>query len=343
MAVLSLIRSAFGHTCLYKSLDAPPTSTSDDLKRAYRQAALKYHPDRASISASVSDAEVVAASTLKFQAVSAAYQILMDEKKRSIYDSTGKIIEDSGIECSEDDYYGNYMPKKASHTKSHNNDSWEAFFYSVFQEMISVNRTHDADAKSYRGSSREKSDVMKYYKICKGDWSKVIECVSFGTRGDIERWKREIIAPSSTKEQMQDFGCASGKTTVIIQNKDIPFEGEDGIHLVNSKNQKVAFKSKEITLDDSTSDEEDIPNVPCKKRRLKKKTQKIKTQTNQMSRSLNAPSMSKKDKLEYRTAKIRKEKMSKEIELAEIFQSKDWGDAFSTSMNSKSRKCRFSK
>lgn len=65
----------------YSILEIPRTATSDDIKKAYRKKALRYHPDRNQGDA---DAEK------KFKEISEAYEVLSDEKKRSVYDRYGK-------------------------------------------------------------------------------------------------------------------------------------------------------------------------------------------------------------------------------------------------------------
>lgn len=64
----------------YKTLGIPKTSTQDEIKKAYRKLALKYHPDKNS---GDSTAEA------KFKEVSEAYEVLSDEKKKQIYDQYG--------------------------------------------------------------------------------------------------------------------------------------------------------------------------------------------------------------------------------------------------------------
>lgn len=61
----------------YELLGISKNATSDEIKKAYRRLALKYHPDRGG------DQE-------KFKKVNEAYQILSDPQKRSQYDQFGK-------------------------------------------------------------------------------------------------------------------------------------------------------------------------------------------------------------------------------------------------------------
>lgn len=65
----------------YEILEISRDADSDTIKKAYRKLALKYHPDR---NAGDKEAED------KFKLVNEAYQVLSDEKKRSIYDRYGK-------------------------------------------------------------------------------------------------------------------------------------------------------------------------------------------------------------------------------------------------------------
>ena len=60
----------------YGILGVPSTASPDDIRRAFRQLALRYHPD---VNKS-SDAED------KFQAIYAAYQVLIDPANRAEYD-----------------------------------------------------------------------------------------------------------------------------------------------------------------------------------------------------------------------------------------------------------------
>jgi len=65
----------------YEVLGVPKGASQDDIKKAYRTLAKKYHPDVTELSKDEAEA--------KFKEVSEAYEVLSDENKRKTYDQYG--------------------------------------------------------------------------------------------------------------------------------------------------------------------------------------------------------------------------------------------------------------
>ncbi|PIA61149.1 hypothetical protein AQUCO_00300580v1 [Aquilegia coerulea] len=79
--VLSFVVSVLGGKSYYDILQLSKGATEEQIKRAYRKLALKYHPDK-----NQGNEE----ANKKFTEISNAYEVLSDQEKRSIYDRYGE-------------------------------------------------------------------------------------------------------------------------------------------------------------------------------------------------------------------------------------------------------------
>lgn len=64
----------------YKILGVSKTASDDEIKKAYRKLALKYHPDK----------NKSPQAEERFKEVTEAYEVLSDKKKRDVYDQYGE-------------------------------------------------------------------------------------------------------------------------------------------------------------------------------------------------------------------------------------------------------------
>ncbi|TAN78200.1 MAG: molecular chaperone DnaJ [Magnetospirillum sp.] len=71
----------------YDILGLPRTASADELKKAYRSLAMKYHPDRNPDDASAAD---------RFKELNEAYDVLKDDQKRAAYDRFGHAAFENG-------------------------------------------------------------------------------------------------------------------------------------------------------------------------------------------------------------------------------------------------------
>uniref|UniRef100_A0A7C9DNG9 J domain-containing protein n=1 Tax=Opuntia streptacantha TaxID=393608 RepID=A0A7C9DNG9_OPUST len=77
---------------LYALLHISPDASTEDIRKAYRQWAQVYHPDK------YQDPQMKEIATQNFQRICEAYEILSDENKRQIYDIYGMEGVTSGLE-----------------------------------------------------------------------------------------------------------------------------------------------------------------------------------------------------------------------------------------------------
>jgi len=116
----------------YKILDIPKTASADEVKKAYRKLAVKYHPDKNK------DNKV---AEEKFKEVNEAHEILKDETKRKEYDSLAedyRNYEKSGGKQGFDGYsqssrnQGSSYQNRGYGGQQFDDDSFADFFSNMF-------------------------------------------------------------------------------------------------------------------------------------------------------------------------------------------------------------------
>ena len=108
MSLLELLTAASLPTDLYALFSLTrPTFTPSLLKKRYYALALAHHPDR----------DPSSGAKVKFQAVSAAYELMSDAGRRADYDDHGLPAEGDGEDMSEPD------------------EGWAAYFRTIFKKV----------------------------------------------------------------------------------------------------------------------------------------------------------------------------------------------------------------
>jgi DnaJ family protein C protein 9 len=195
---MHLIEEAFGKGCdLYADvLQCEPTANKAQLRKAYYRAALVHHPDKNAGSASASH-------SLKFQAVSLAYQILQDADARTDYDDTGHIPSDAPDD--EDD-------------EKQGMQAWKQYFDLIFGKVTLSDI--DAFSSKYKCSDEERRDVLKEFKARRGNLVKMLDFVMLSEPRDCLRWVEDYIRPSIEEGEMDDsYVSTMEKTLVQCQKK----------------------------------------------------------------------------------------------------------------------------
>ncbi|KAH8811974.1 DnaJ domain-containing protein [Xylogone sp. PMI_703] len=148
----------------YTVLGIDKTATPDEIKSAYRKAALRHHPDKA-------PEHLKGEAHTKFQEVAFAYAVLSDPVRRKRYDTTGStsesIVDADGF-------------------------SWTEFYQDQFKNAV----TEEAIAqfsKKYKGSDDEKDDILEAYTQSKGKMDAIYETVMLSNPLDDDERFRKII------------------------------------------------------------------------------------------------------------------------------------------------------
>ncbi|KAG5440310.1 hypothetical protein PCANB_001880 [Pneumocystis canis] len=144
-------------------------ATQTEIRSAYRKQALLNHPDKKPESEKEE-------ATAKFEEIAFAYSILSDEKRRQIYDTTGRteeIINDINLSEWIKDLYDNAV----------NKETLEAF------------------KKSYQGSDEERQDLYLAYEQCKGSMTDIFSHIlCSNVLLDEERFRKMIDEGIERKE-----------------------------------------------------------------------------------------------------------------------------------------------
>ncbi|MGI5174580.1 J domain-containing protein [Treponema sp. OMZ 840] len=117
---------------LYTILGVSKNASADEIKKAYRDAAFKYHPDRNPGNAAAEDA---------FKKISAAYSVLGDEAKRAEYDRFGS-VDDYARSAYANGFYRNQSGFRYENAdgQSFDGDPFGFDFWSWYERTASENQ-----------------------------------------------------------------------------------------------------------------------------------------------------------------------------------------------------------
>lgn len=167
----------------YEVLGLETSASQDDVKKAYRKAALKHHPDKAA-------PEDKEAAHTKFQEVAFAFAILSDERRRKRYDTTGR-TEDS-LDLDDDDF------------------DWTTFFREQFAGVV-TQETINKFSDEYKGSAEERQAVLDAYTRTQGKMESLYTIVMLSDMVDDEDRFRAIIDKAIADGEVEDFKNYSGE------------------------------------------------------------------------------------------------------------------------------------
>ncbi|TPX65601.1 hypothetical protein SpCBS45565_g05077 [Spizellomyces sp. 'palustris'] len=166
---------------LYAEFNISRDASEEEVKKAYRKLALKYHPDKLSKASE----EEKAAATAKFQEIAVWYKVLSDPVKRKRYDQTGELGES-------DDLFGD----KGDAT-------WDEYFRQLWDGLVTKESIEEF-AKTYKGSEEERQDILEAYQSSKGDIFYILDSVPLMALDELDR-VREIVTVAISGEDVKSY------------------------------------------------------------------------------------------------------------------------------------------
>lgn len=176
----------------YQILGVDKNATEEQIKKAYRKSALKYHPDRAPESNKKEYEE-------KFKEISQAYRVLSDKEKRSQYDQFGQDFEGapSGRGFSQQDFRSFYDAFGGE-------DVFEDLGFSRIFEEVFGKRTRQTARSGEDASIDLEIDLEEAYHGIEKEVNlrKLVSCSECQGKGG-KKFKKCSVCRGSGYEQVQ--------------------------------------------------------------------------------------------------------------------------------------------
>ena len=204
-----ILKDAFGDKTIYEILEVGVKATCEEIKKAYRKLALRYHPDKGG-------------NAKLFQALSIAHSILSDDEKRKQYDDTGSV----NVDESSNDF-----------------NSWYEYFRTLFPKV----KVSDIDSfsRKYKDSDEEKNDIIAAYIKHDGDFNKLMETVILAEQEDVSRIC-EIINRSIRTGELETTKLYTKTSQAALQKVEKENRPRSG---PNKKARKEATGSEESLME----------------------------------------------------------------------------------------------
>ena len=143
-------------------------ASEQEIKKAYRKLAMKWHPDK--------NQDSKDAAEKKFKAVSEAYEVLSDPKKKERYDQFGE----DGLK---DGFGGGGGGFNASNAED------------IFAQFFGGGGGGDSGAEGLAGADLEAEECLEGLGGCLGAWVVDSEATAMDTAGDLVVPRRKRLTP----------------------------------------------------------------------------------------------------------------------------------------------------
>lgn len=199
---------------LYDIFDIDKTSTKEEIRKKYKLLALKYHPDK-----NKDDN-----STQHFQELNKAYNILIDEEKRKLYDETGELFEDFDLNNFKNayEYFRNIFPK----ITIENIKSYESTYVNSLEEI---------------------QDIAHYYISKNGNIEDILNYIPFSTNKDIKRFVNiiEKLIKEKKLQKTVNFNISKNKIKKQKESKKTKKTKKDNDKDFNNLAELIRNKNKD--------------------------------------------------------------------------------------------------
>ncbi|CZS95611.1 uncharacterized protein RAG0_05215 [Rhynchosporium agropyri] len=210
----------------YTVLGIEKSATADEIKSAYRKAALKHHPDKAA-------PHLKDEAHTKFQEIAFAYAVLSDPIRRKRYDKTGSTSESVEVD-------GDF--------------SWTEFYSEQYRDVVTEDAI-DRFAASYKNSDEERDDVVKAYEKWKGNWGGIYGSVMLSKPSEDEERFRGYIDAAIESGDVESYKVYAEETERAKQKrlKRVRKEEEQEAEEAEVESKKLQGKKK-AKKDDGLAD-----------------------------------------------------------------------------------------
>ncbi|CCU76865.1 unnamed protein product [Blumeria hordei] len=181
----------------YQVLGIEPCASADDIKTAYRKAALKHHPDKVP-----PDRKIEAHA--KFQEIAFAYALLSDARRRERYDATGSTADSLSVD---EDF------------------CWSDFFRAQFKDVITQSSITQF-SRSYKGSDEEMNDILAAYTLYQGKWDKIFESVMLSDPLEDEDRIRAIINEAIRLDKVKAYKAFTHESAAARKRRLLKWQKE---------------------------------------------------------------------------------------------------------------------
>ncbi|XP_072517839.1 dnaJ homolog subfamily C member 21 [Salminus brasiliensis] len=190
--------------CHYEVLGVQRDATDDDVKKAYRKLALKWHPDK-----NLENAEEAAE---QFKLIQAAYDVISDPQERAWYDNHREALLKGGVDGEYQDdsidllqyftvtcYSGYGDDEKGFYTVYRN------LFESIAKEELEHTKEEDDECEDFPTFGDSESDYDTVVHLFYGCWQSFCTRKSFAwkeeydTRQASNRWERRAMEKENKK------------------------------------------------------------------------------------------------------------------------------------------------